>query len=134
MSRVYESAAVGFMNQPSFLNACCVGRTRLTPRELLSELQKMERSYGRSAGRPRHGPRTLDLDVLLYGDHVIEEPGLLVPHPRLRERAFVLVPLAELAADWAVPASHRAAAATVGDLARVVDSTGLVRTTLQLGV
>ena len=132
VSGVYESRAVGFTDQPDFLNACCVGRTHLTPRTLLSELQHLERSFGRSPGGPRYGPRTLDLDLLLYGDRVVEEPGLILPHPRLRERAFVLVPFAEIAGDWEVPASPGAKAATVNELARGVGEEGIVRTSIQL--
>lgn len=132
ISGVYESAAVGFTDQPDFLNACCIGRTRLTPTKLLSKLQRLERSSGRSPGGPRYGPRTLDLDLLLYGALVVEQPGLIVPHPRLRERAFVLLPFAEIAGDWEVPASRGAKAASVEELARRVDKEGVVRTSIEL--
>lgn len=132
ISGVYESAAVGFTDQPDFLNACCTGRTRLTPTELLSELQGLECSFGRNPGGPRYGPRTLDLDLLVYGDRVVEKPGLILPHPRLRERAFVLLPFAEIAGDWEVPASRGAKAATVGELAHEVGTQGVVRTSMQL--
>lgn len=79
-----------------------VGQTTLTARELLTLLLELERQLGRE--RPYPGaPRTLDLDLILYGDAVIDEPGLVVPHPRFRERRFVLEPLAEIAADWVDP-------------------------------
>jgi 2-amino-4-hydroxy-6-hydroxymethyldihydropteridine diphosphokinase len=119
-------------DQPSFLNACCIGQTSLTARQLLQSLQQLELRAGREPGGRRYGPRPLDLDLLLYGECVIEESDLVVPHPRLRERAFVLVPLAELAADWIVPVSRGAAATTVGELARGVDEEGIVRTSIEL--
>ena len=81
---------------PDYLNVVAELATRLAPRELLQALQRIEQAHGRE--RPyHHAPRTLDLDLLFYGDRVIDEPGLAVPHPRLHERAFVLLPLAELA-------------------------------------
>lgn len=88
--------------QPDFLNGAIVGETSLTPREVLDELLGIERERGRT--RPFGGaPRTLDLDLILYGREVIDEPGLRVPHPRFRERLFVLEPLAAIAADWVDP-------------------------------
>jgi 2-amino-4-hydroxy-6-hydroxymethyldihydropteridine diphosphokinase len=101
--------------QPRFLNAAAVGQTTLTARELLSLLLDLERQLGRE--RPFPGaPRTLDLDLILFGSAVIDEPGLIVPHPRFRERRFVLEPLAEIAADWVDPVTGL----TVGDLWRAV--------------
>lgn len=132
VSAVYESRPVGVTDQPRFLNACGVGRTLLSPRELLAAFQHIERSAGRLAGGSPNGPRLLDIDLLLYGECVIDESHLIVPHPRLRDRAFVLVPLAELASDWLVPASAHRAAATVGELAGLVDHTGVVRTDIEL--
>lgn len=87
-------------DQPTFLNACCVGRTELSARSLLNALRALERAAGRRTGGPRFGPRELDLDLLLYGERVIKEAGLRVPHPRMTERPFVLWPLAEIAGDW----------------------------------
>lgn len=104
-SAVYESEPMYFEEQPPFLNACCAGRTVLPARSLLEALQAIERGAGRSPGGRRYGPRELDLDLLLYGDHVIEEAGLQVPHPRMTERAFVLWPLAEIAGDRLHPES-----------------------------
>lgn len=88
-----------------YLNAAAVLRTALPARELLDAMLAIERDLGRdrSAGAPRWGPRTIDLDLLLYGESVIDEPGLVVPHPRMRDRAFVLVPLAQVAPDVRVP-------------------------------
>ena len=94
------------------LNAAAVGQTTLSARALLEALLELERQLGRT--RPFPGAaRTLDLDLILYGDAVIDEPGLLVPHPRFRERAFVLLPLTEVAGDWIDPVTGR----TVGELA-----------------
>lgn len=93
-SRVHHTAAVG-PPQPDYLNAVVRVMTRLSPRALLAALQAMELAAGRVRGE-RWGPRTLDLDLLLYGQRVIAEPTLTVPHPRLHERSFVLAPLCDL--------------------------------------
>jgi 2-amino-4-hydroxy-6-hydroxymethyldihydropteridine diphosphokinase len=99
--------------QPRYLNAAVVGQTALAPRPLLDLLLDLERQRGRT--RPsRRAPRTLDLDLILYADRVIDEPGLTVPHPEFHRRAFVLAPLAEIAADWPDPRSG----VTVGQLAK----------------
>jgi 2-amino-4-hydroxy-6-hydroxymethyldihydropteridine diphosphokinase len=101
VSRLYRSAPVD-AEGPDFVNAVAELRTGLAPRDLLSALQAIEHAHGRE--RPhRHAPRTLDLDLLLYGQRVVEEPGLDVPHPRLHERAFVLLPLADLARELEHP-------------------------------
>lgn len=131
-SAVYETEPVHFEAQGPFLNACCVGRTRLTPRQLLSELQDAERRAGRRRSGPQYGPRELDLDLLLFGDLTLESEHLVVPHPRLRERAFVLAPLAEIAADWIVPAAVDEEPATVAQLAEAVVHVGVARTELKL--
>lgn len=131
-SNVYETQPVHVADQPLFLNACCTGRTLLTAQQLLKALQDLERSAGRWPGGERYGPRSLDLDLLLYGRDVISEPELIVPHPGLRDRAFVLSPLAELAPDWTVPASDGHAATQVGDLSRKVGSGGIVLTNMGL--
>lgn len=102
-SGVRETEPVGFLDQPPFLNAAAAVETELPPRELLERLLGIERRLGRTRSGPRFGPRTIDLDLLLYGDEVIEEPGLQVPHPRLAERAFALEPLAELDPELVVP-------------------------------
>lgn len=107
-SSLYSTSPVGVPDQPRFFNAVVAIETSLPPRELLSQLLQIERDFGRdrSASVP-NGPRTLDLDILLYGSEIIHEPGLDIPHPRLAQRAFVLVPLADIASNFVVPASGR---------------------------
>jgi 2-amino-4-hydroxy-6-hydroxymethyldihydropteridine diphosphokinase len=101
-SSLYRSAPVGYANQPDFVNAVAAIRTTLEPRVLLEALLAIEREHGRVRDFP-NAPRTLDLDIALYGEHVIDVPGLTVPHPRMHQRAFVMVPLAEIAPDARVP-------------------------------
>ncbi|MDT8435837.1 MAG: 2-amino-4-hydroxy-6-hydroxymethyldihydropteridine diphosphokinase [Gemmatimonadota bacterium] len=127
VSSLYETEPLHLPDQPRFLNACCTGRTTLAPLALLRRLLDIERRAGRDRAGPRYGPRTLDLDVLLVGEMVVREPGLEVPHPRLRERAFVLVPLAEIAPEWIVPESQGRPAAAVADLASRIDASGVRR-------
>jgi len=103
VSSVRETEPWGLVDQPAFLNAAVEVETELTPRELLDLLLDVERRLGRTRDGPRYGPRTIDLDLLLYGEQVLDEPGLTVPHPRLHERRFALEPLAELAPDLVVP-------------------------------
>jgi len=103
VSSVRETDPVGVLDQPRFLNAAVAVDTELGPRALLELLLSVERELGRTREGPRFGPRTIDLDLLLYGDEVVDEPDLTVPHPRLHERRFALEPLAELDPDLAVP-------------------------------
>ena|ERR687896_1297825 len=103
VSSFRETDPVGFVDQPPFLNAAAAVETDLSPRELLERLLAVERTLGRTREGPRFGPRTIDLDLLLYGDAVVSEPGLDVPHPRLHERRFALEPLAELDPGLVVP-------------------------------
>jgi len=103
VSTLRETEPVGVGEQPRFLNGAAELETTLTSRELLARLLAVEQRFGRVRIPGEHGPRTLDLDLLLYGDEVIDEPGLAVPHPRLHERSFVLEPLAELAPGLVVP-------------------------------
>lgn len=105
-SSLYRSAPVGYLNQPDFVNAVVALRTALTPRALLDALLAIEREHGRVREFP-NAPRTLDLDIALYGERVIIDPGLTVPHPRMHQRAFVMVPLAEIAPDALVPGQGR---------------------------
>src|SRR5262245_4460252 len=107
-SSLYSNPPVGYLEQPDFVNAVAMIETGLGARELLDRLLAIELAHGRSRSRP-NGPRTLDLDLALYGDRVIDEPDLVVPHPRLTERAFVLVPIAEIAPDAVVPGRGRIA-------------------------
>ncbi len=101
-STVEETAPVGGPPQDHFLNAVWAAETELAPEALLQRLLTIEQKFGR-VRREKNGPRTLDLDILFYGDAVIEKPGLTIPHPRAHERAFVLRPMAELAPQWQHP-------------------------------
>lgn len=108
VSGVYETDAWGPVEQEAYLNAVIEVSTVLTPQELLIEVQATERAYGRDRDREvRWGPRTLDVDILLYGDRVVAEPDLVVPHPRIAERAFVLIPLMEVMPGGALPDGTR---------------------------
>lgn len=108
VSSLIDTEPVGYTDQPRFLNGVAVLETELSARELLALLLEVERRFGRSReGVPAEGPRTLDLDLLVYGAAEIEEPGLRVPHPRLHERRFVLEPLAEVAPGLEVPGRGR---------------------------
>jgi 2-amino-4-hydroxy-6-hydroxymethyldihydropteridine diphosphokinase len=102
VSPLRETDPVGVTDQPRFLNGVAALETELAPRELLDVLLAVERRLGRER-RERWGPRAIDLDLLLYGDEVIDEDGLKIPHPRLHERRFVLEPLADLAPQLVVP-------------------------------
>jgi 2-amino-4-hydroxy-6-hydroxymethyldihydropteridine diphosphokinase len=113
-SRLYRTPAWGQTAQPDFINAVAMLDTALPARALLDRLLGIERAFGRTrASGERWGPRTLDLDLLLYGDAVIDEPGLHVPHPHLHQRAFALLPLLELAPEIVIPGIGRGADAAV---------------------
>ncbi len=101
-SALYLSVAVGYAEQPDFVNAVAALNTRLAPRELLEALLDIETRHGRRR-EFKNAPRTLDLDLLLYGDLILHEPGLSLPHPRMSERTFVLQPLAEIAPHHTLP-------------------------------
>ncbi len=105
-SSMYVSAPVGYANQPDFINAAVEIETRLSPRSLLAALLDIEHHHGRNRSF-RNAPRTLDLDLLLYGNAHFHEEGLTLPHPRMHERAFVLMPLLELAPALSIPGSGR---------------------------
>jgi len=120
-SKFYRTPAWGKTDQPPFLNAVAELRTRLAPRVLLEHLLAIEQRFGRVRGDSgKWGPRALDLDMLVYGEERLDEPGLHLPHPYLRQRAFVLVPLAEIAADLVVPEQGK-----VSDLLAAVDSSAI---------
>ncbi len=108
-SALYRTAPVGLLDQPAFVNACLKVETALAPRALLDGLLAIERRHGRVRDVP-NGPRTLDLDILLYGDLALHEPGLTLPHPRLHERAFALAPLLDAWPDAIIPGRGAAAA------------------------
>ena len=103
VSTLRDTDPVGYLDQPRFLNGAARLETDLAPRELLDALLDVERELGRERNGPRFGPRTVDLDLLLYGELELEAAGLTVPHPRLHERRFALEPLAELDAGLVVP-------------------------------
>jgi 2-amino-4-hydroxy-6-hydroxymethyldihydropteridine diphosphokinase len=108
VSSFYRTAPVGYAAQPDFVNAAVAVETTLEPRALLDQLRGIESAAGRVRSF-KNAPRTLDLDILVYGDRVIDEPGLAIPHPHLHERAFALAPLVEIEPDAVVPGRGPAA-------------------------
>ena len=106
VSSVYDTEPVGNINQPRFLNLVCQVYTRLAPRELLTLAKGIEKKLGRTLDRPGV-PRPIDIDILFYADQVIKTPELIIPHPRITERAFVLIPLAEIAPDLVHPVNGK---------------------------
>ena len=120
-SSLYRTSPVGYLEQPEFINAVASVQTTLEPRALLAALLAIEDRHGRRRGM-RNAPRTLDLDLLLYGEEVLDRDGLTLPHPRLHERAFVLAPLAEIAPEAMVPGRGR-----VRDLLARADCDGVSR-------
>lgn len=120
-SRLYRTPAWGIEAQPDFVNAVALLHTTLAPLDLLHALLGVERDFGRDRSRElRWGPRTLDLDLLLYGEQVIDVAGLQVPHPRLHERAFALVPLLEIVPEARIPGHG-----TVRDAVSVLDRSNI---------
>jgi 2-amino-4-hydroxy-6-hydroxymethyldihydropteridine diphosphokinase len=107
VSSFRETEPVGVVDQPSFLNAAAAVETSLPPRALLDVLLRIERALGRVRDGTRWGPRTIDLDLLVYAEKVVDEPGLQVPHPRLHERRFALEPLAELDPGLVIPGAGK---------------------------
>lgn len=115
----YETAPIG-PPQPNYLNGCAILEVQLSPEVLLKTLLAVEQQFNRV--RQQHwGPRTLDLDILLFEDLILDTPNLKIPHPRMTERAFVLVPLAEIAPEWIEPVSGKA----ISQLVETVDSSGV---------
>ena len=123
-SRLYSNPPMGPQDQPDYVNAVAGLETALSARRLLECMQAIERAQGRIRGEQQWGPRTIDLDLLLYGDEVIVEPGLVVPHAGIAERAFVLVPLHEIAPAVAIPGY-----AAVDRLLARIDRSGVVAMT-----
>jgi 2-amino-4-hydroxy-6-hydroxymethyldihydropteridine diphosphokinase len=122
-SSLYRSAPVGYLDQPDFINAVARLETMLDPRALLDAVLAIEHRHGRERTFP-NAPRTLDLDIILYGDLTVQGPGLTIPHPRMHERAFVLVPLAEIAPGCVVPGRG-----ALSDLLKKIDAGTVVRLT-----
>jgi 2-amino-4-hydroxy-6-hydroxymethyldihydropteridine diphosphokinase len=118
-SHYYRTPAVG-PPQPDYLNASVLVTTSLTPQALLQQLLDIEKQFGRVRNE-RWGPRLLDLDLLLFDDLILNQPGLQIPHPRMTQRAFVLVPLSEIAPHWVEPISGKA----IADLVQTVDCSGI---------
>ena len=114
-SPVYETAPMYDTDQGRYLNMAVRGRTVLAPRALLDALKALERRVGRVRSR-RYGPRSIDLDIVFYADRIVDEPGLEIPHPRMAERAFVLAPAADIAADWRHPRTGLTVAAHLAGL------------------
>jgi 2-amino-4-hydroxy-6-hydroxymethyldihydropteridine diphosphokinase len=114
LSSLHETDPWGYEDQPKFLNAAAELETPLAARQLLDHLLDVERRLGRERVGPQWGPRTIDLDLLLYGNETIDEPGLVVPHPRLREREFALRPLAELVPALKIPGNGTVQEALAG--------------------
>jgi len=121
-SAVYETQPWGVTDQPAFLNMVLKGETRMTPLELLHYLKDLETRLGRHSSI-RYGPRNIDIDILFYDEIIFHTPELTIPHPNLHERAFVLVPLADLAAKFMHPGIGK----TVRQLLAQVDTTGVKR-------
>ena len=130
VSSFYRNPPMGPQDQPDYVNAVVALETALAARDLLAAMQAIERAQGRDRSGPRWGPRTIDLDLLVYGDQVIDEHHLRVPHPGIAERAFVLVPLAEVAPDARIPGQAPLAALLAAvDQASVVPMAAAHRST-----
>ena len=129
VSSLYETEPMGYVAQPRFLNAVCRAEIDIGPLQLLSLIKGIEASLGRAPGLP-NAPRPIDVDIIVYGDLVMETPQLTIPHPRLEERAFVLIPLLELEAALVHPASGE----SIGDLVARVGGREGVRKIGELGL
>ena len=122
ISSIYETAPWGYADQPDFYNMAAMLSTALAPRDLLDALKSLEKALGRVTA-VRYGPRMIDLDILLYDDIILNTPELTIPHPLMEGRAFVLLPLAEIASDFCVPGLN----ATVADLLQAVSTEDVVK-------
>jgi len=122
LSSLYETEPVDIRTEHAFINAVCVIETALEPGALLAACKRLEREFGRN-GCGRGGDRTLDIDIVLYGDRLVMEPGLVIPHPRFRERPFVLIPLHEVIPDLRIPPDH----SSVHEVAEKTSRSGWVR-------
>jgi 2-amino-4-hydroxy-6-hydroxymethyldihydropteridine diphosphokinase len=122
VSPCYETEPWGVTDQPRFLNLACTGHTKLGPRELLTFVKEIERDMGR-VERVRYGPRIIDIDILFYDALVLTDEDLIIPHPRLPERAFVLAPLADIAPEFVHPQSGM----TIAELLSAVETDGVRR-------
>ena len=125
ISSVYETEPVGFKAQPNFYNLAVEIETNLSPENLLWQLQSIEKSLGRVRNKKtkKDHPRTIDIDILLYGDKIILTENLVIPHPRMHQRGFVLVPLTEIASDVLHPAIKK----TVSELLKSIDKTEIIK-------
>jgi 2-amino-4-hydroxy-6-hydroxymethyldihydropteridine diphosphokinase len=119
-SPIYETEPWGYLDQPDFLNQVLAVETELSPVELLEFIKKVEKKIGRKPNF-RYGPRIVDIDILLYGDRIIQDQDLVIPHPSLRERAFVLIPLADLNPELIYPGTEL----SISDLLQGVDPAGV---------
>ena len=122
-SSLYETEPWGYKDQPSFLNSVCTGVTELAPRSLLNRLKAVENEMGRETTF-RYGPRSIDIDILFYGDWIVDEDGLTIPHPSMTDRAFVLVPLSELAPDLVHPSFGKRVSELLVELVGTSETTG----------
>ena len=122
VSSIYDTEPVGNVNQPRFLNLVCQVYTRLAPMGLLALVKGIESKLGRLPAKS-NTPRPIDIDILFYGDQIVETPELIIPHPRLAERAFVLTPLAEIAPDLVHPINGK----TIKELQGITETQGMLR-------
>jgi len=122
VSSVYETEPVGYLAQPHFLNLVCQGQTSLSPQELLQHVKAIETAMGRQTTFP-NGPRPIDIDILLYDDIRVQQANLIIPHPRMHERAFVLLPLVEITPQLIEPSSGK----TVTELLSAIAQKGVVK-------